>query len=198
MVRSFIRLFLFTLILATPVLAKGQTVGVKTNLLYWGTGTPNMGAEWGFNEKSSLDFQVSYNPWNIDGSDDNNKKIAHWMVRPEYRYWFCEKFMGHYVGAHAFYAQYNIAGHKIPLLLESDADQFRYKGDMYGIGISYGYHLILNRYFSLEFTLGVGYARMSYDKFQCVRCGDKLSEDTRNYFGPTRAGISLVYVFNKK
>ena len=45
----------------------------------------------------------------------------------------------------------------------------------------------------MEFQLGLGYNWIHYDKFECVRCGDKVGEGTANYLGPTKAAISLVY-----
>jgi len=197
MLKRIIQLFLVLTLISLSAPLQAQDFGIKTNLLYWGTATPNIGAEMAIGQKSTIDLQMGYNPWNLNGSETNNKKIAHWAIQPEYRYWFCEKFMGHFVGAHPFYAEYNISGYKIPLLLESSAKNHRYKGNMYGVGVSYGYQLALSRYFNMEFTLGVGYARMNYDKYACTRCGDKLGNESRNYLGPTRVGVSLMYIFNK-
>ncbi len=162
--------------------------------MYWATVTPNLGAEMALSPKSTVSLQGGYNPWKTNGTETDNKKLAHWVIRPEYRYWLCERFLGHYVGGHAFYGQYNISGHKIPLLLESGSEDYRYKGNIYGVGISYGYHWALTKHLNIEFTLGVGYGRMQYDKFMCVRCSEKLEKDSRNYFGPTNAGLSLVYI----
>ena len=63
-----------------------------------------------------------------------------------------------------------------------------------GAGFSYGYHWVLGRRFSMEFTLGFGYAFLSYDKTRCTDCRKKIGEGTSHYFGPTRAGVSLVYM----
>ncbi|MDC7180987.1 DUF3575 domain-containing protein, partial [Bacteroides cellulosilyticus] len=38
-----------------------------------------------------------------------------------------------------------------------------------------------------------GYARMEYDKYRCAGCGERMGHYKRNYFGPTRAGVSLIY-----
>lgn len=37
---------------------------------------------------------------------------------------------------------------------------YRYDGKIYGAGISYGYHWILKNRWSMEATIGAGYARL--------------------------------------
>ena len=69
-----------------------------------------------------------------------------------------------------------------------------YEGWFAGAGVSYGYHWILAPRFSLEFTLGVGYAYIDYQKNRCTDCVVKLDEGIKHYFGPTRAGITLVFM----
>ncbi len=69
-----------------------------------------------------------------------------------------------------------------------------FEGWLAGFGASYGYHLIMSPRFSMEFTIGVGYAYLKYDKTRCTDCKRKLGEEVSHYFGPTRAGLSLVYM----
>lgn len=71
-----------------------QDIAVKTNLLYWATSTPNIGFEFGLGKRTTLDLVGGYNPWTLN--KDDNKKIKHWMVMPEFRYWLCERFNGHF------------------------------------------------------------------------------------------------------
>lgn len=84
----------------------GQKVAVKTNLLYDATSTLNLGFEFGLSKKWTLDVSGNYNPWEFG----ENRKMKHWMVQPEMRYWLCEKFNGHFFGLHAHGAQYNWGG----------------------------------------------------------------------------------------
>ena len=69
-----------------------------------------------------------------------------------------------------------------------------FEGWFIGAGVSYGYHLIMSPRFSMEFTLGAGYAFLKYEKSRCTDCKRKLGDETTHYFGPTRAGISVVYM----
>ena len=69
-----------------------------------------------------------------------------------------------------------------------------FEGWFAGAGVSYGYHWILGPRFSMEFTIGVGYAYLDYEKNRCTDCKKKIGDATTHYFGPTRAGLSLVYM----
>ncbi|WP_295939152.1 DUF3575 domain-containing protein [uncultured Alistipes sp.] len=165
---------------------------LKTNLLYgFGMLTPNLAAEIGLGRRTTLEVSGSYNGWNLSGSLTDNKKIAHWIIRPEFRYWLCERFNGHFFGVHAFYAKYNVGDVKVPLLFEK---KYRYEGDAFGGGITYGYHLPLSKRWGLEFNVGVGVARLKYDRFPCAACSyDPEKGVTKTYFGPTRAGITVTF-----
>ena len=52
-----------------------------------------------------------------------------------------------------------------------------------GGGMSYGYQFILGRYWNLELNIGVGYARLKYDKYECRTCGEKVGTETKDYLG---------------
>jgi hypothetical protein len=69
-----------------------------------------------------------------------------------------------------------------------------YDGWLAGAGVSWGYHWVLSKRVSMEFTLGAGFAYLSYDKNRCTDCTTKIGEDNKLYFGPTRAGLSLIYM----
>ncbi len=168
------------------------TVAVKTNLLYGaGTLTPNLGAEVGLGRRTTLDLSVGYNPWNLHGSADDNRKLVHLLVEPELRYWLCERFNGHFFGAHALFAHYNVGGYDVPLLFER---QYRYEGHAYGGGVSYGYHWMWSARFGVEFELGAGVAQMRYYKYDCPKCGRYAGTYNKTYFGPTKAGITLIFM----
>ena len=126
-----------------------QDIAVKTNLLYWATSTPNIGFEFGLGKRTTLDLVGGYNPWTLN--KDDNKKIKHWMVMPEFRYWLCERFNGHFFGIHTGFAEYNISGVRIPFQNKS-TQEHRYEGWATGIGISYGYTWILGKRISVPDT----------------------------------------------
>ncbi|MCG4738691.1 DUF3575 domain-containing protein, partial [Bacteroides intestinalis] len=46
----------------------------------------------------------------------------------------------------------------------------------------------------IEASLGLGYARIIYEKYPCATCGTKQKDTSKNYVGPTKASVSLIYV----
>ena len=157
-----------------------QDVAVKTNGLYLAATTPNIGMEVALNQKWTLDFSGSYNPWTF--SDD--KKMRFYLIQPELRYWLCEKFEGHFAGVHLHGAQY-FGGFR----------DKRYDGYLAGGGITYGYDWILSPHWNLEAAIGIGYARLLYDKTPRIPCEKCRVSEHDNYYGPTKAVISLIYLF---
>ncbi|HHV86381.1 MAG TPA: DUF3575 domain-containing protein [Petrimonas sp.] len=195
MIRHLLILLVVLFAINIPAVCQDK-VAVKTNLLYGIPSlTPNLGIEFGLGQKTSFEVFGSYNAWNVKGSEINNQKLAHWFVGPEFRYWFCERFNGHFTGIHGLYGEYNISGHDIPVFFNGKIHkEYRYQGNMIGVGISYGYEMILSKRFNLEFEIGAGYNYLKYDQFECKKCGDKLSSEVENYFGPTKAAITLIYL----
>lgn len=170
---------------------QAQRVGVKTNLLYDATGSVNAGLEIGLAPKWTLDISGNYNAWDFG----RERKWRHILVQPEARYWFCERFNGHFIGLHAHWTKFNIGHVKMPFGLWKSTRHHRYEGDLWGGGFSYGYQWLLSRHWNLEAEIGVGYARVNYDKYPCASCGTRLDSGKKNYFGPTKLGLSLVYLF---
>lgn len=90
------RNILCILLVLTSLQVSAQSVSVKTNLIYDVSTTVNLGAEFDLSPKWTLDVSANYNGWTFS----ENKKWKHWLIQPEVRYWLCERFNGHFVGAH--------------------------------------------------------------------------------------------------
>lgn len=163
-----------------PLFVWGQKVAVKTNLAYWATTTMNIGGEFALAPRQTLDATISYNPFHFR----KNKKIMHWAVQPEWRYWPCRRLMGHFIGIHVHGGKYN-----------GGLKKYRYDGWFAGGGISYGYQWIIGKHWNLETGLGLGYAYLDYDKYLRQKCGKYIDSRHRNYWGPTKLSISLMYLF---
>ena len=199
---------------AAPGLA--QEAGVKTNVLGWATTTPNIGVEIGAGRTSTINLTGALNPWNFG----DEKHFRFWNVMPEYRYWFCEKFTGHFIGIHALGGQYNAKNFNFPLKaliisssvdpqqtpadaasgsdgwpdLTSDLNKGRHAEGWYvGGGITYCYQWMLARHWNLEASIGVGYA---YSKMTFYgRCNKEIDHRQLHYVGPTHASLSFMYMF---
>ena len=173
-----------------------QEVAVKSNLLSDAALSPNLGIEIGLAPKWTLDVSGQGNFWTLS----HNRRWKHWLLQPEVRYWFCDRFAGHFVGAHLLGGQYNVGGLDIPFsFLGTDFRKIkdtRYQGWFGGLGVAYGYAWAMSEHWNLEAELGLGWTYTRYDRFRCAGCGKKIESDKpHNYFGVTKAAINLVYVF---
>ena len=183
--------------LLTSLGASAQNdVAIKTNVLYDLTATVNAGMEVGLAPRWTIDLSGNFNAWNLS----ENQRWKHYLVQPEARYWFCDRFMGHFLGIHAHGGQYNVGGLKNNIsFLGTDLSKLtdnRYQGWFAGGGIAYGYAFVLGRHWNLELELGVGYAYSKYDSFECAGCGRKVETGlTHHYVGPTKLALNLVYLF---
>ena len=104
------KLLLISLLLITTIFTRAQVVAVKTNLLYDATTTINLGLEFGLSHQWTLDVSGSVNPWMFS----NHRQFRIWMAQPEIRYWFCEKFNGHFIGLHAMGGLFNVGNVELP------------------------------------------------------------------------------------
>ena len=172
-----------------------RETALKTNLLYDATATVNIGLEQAIAPKWSIDLSGNLNAWNMhDGA-----RWKHWLVQPEARYWFCQALDGHFLAAHLVGGQYNVGSWSDGGLWNIKSAKLannRYQGWFVGAGIGYGYSWMLAKHWNLEAEIAVGYAYSRYDRFECEECGREIeSKRNHHYVGPTKAAISLVYVF---
>lgn len=171
---------------------RGSTVGIKTNIPYWGVmETFNAGVEFRLARHWSLDVEAGLNPF--DGKKDDGsygKSLKHLRLHPELRYWFCETSYKHFIGLHIPYLLYNVSDIK---LLGTEGE--RHQGWGAGVGVSYGYSFLLSKHWNLEATVGVGYLYLESEKYPCTNCGRRQGYEKKHYFGPTQAAINLIYQF---
>ncbi|MBQ2143145.1 MAG: DUF3575 domain-containing protein [Alistipes sp.] len=174
---------------------RAQDWAIKSNVLYDATATINLGVEIGLAPKWTLDISGNLNAW----SKDEQTRWKHWLVQPEARYWFCDRFSRHFIGAHAIGGAFNLGGINNNLsFLGTDFSvlkEKRYQGYAYGGGIAYGFAFMLSEHINLELEAGFGYMYLDYDIYECGNCGRRIDEDTHHYIGPTKAAINLVFLF---
>ena len=184
-------LVVILMMLSSSFIIYCQNVSVKTNVLYDALLTPTLGAEVGISRKSSLDLMVAFAPFNYGG----DKTYKHILVQPEYRWWFCEAFAGSFIGIHGHWGAFNEGGYKLPFNLVQSLENSRYQGQLAGAGVSYGYQWLLGKHWGLELEIGVGYAYIWYKSYECGNCGNEKGNHHKNYFGPTKAALNIIYQF---
>ena len=175
--------------------SSAQEWALKSNLLYDATTTINLGFETALAEKWTFDLSGNWNPFQFE----DNMKWKHWLIQPEFRYWTCRKFGGHFFAAHLLGGQYNFGNiDGLPNFLGSDLSQLadhRYEGWYAGAGVGYGYAWMLGKHWNLEAEIGVGAAYTNFEKYECPKCGKLVGTDDHIYYGLTKLAINLVFLF---
>lgn len=186
-------LSLTILLLLAGAEARAQRVALKTNAVHWAAlGSPNASLELALGPKVTLDLYGGGNLWKYR----KPLEVRHWLLQPELRYWLCEAFNGTFIGLHGHYGEYNLGGIPGAPGRLRPLREYRYEGYFYGAGLSLGHQWILSDSWSLEGSLGAGWAHSPYKRHACTECGPLLSEGSYDYFGLTRALVSLTYFFN--
>ena len=163
------------------------TLAVRTNLLYDAMLLPTIGVEWRVNSNLGIKLDGSLSWWG--GNTGKVQKM--WLLNPEVR-WYLLDSKRFYAGVSGSYGEYNIYKYPLGNLLKDDTG---YQGTLWNVGLTVGYQLCLSRQFSVDFNLGLGYTRSEYDSFGMtdkVRVYKERGK-TKNFWGPTQAGISLVW-----
>lgn len=195
------RFSLFVILLTYIIPAMGQ-LAVKSNLLYDATTTPNIGAEYAVGFRNTVNLTYGLNPWS-HGEGASRKMAKHWVLMPEYRWWLCSAFSGHFVGIHAMGGEFNASNVNLPLPgvffggdnIRSGVRHRRYEGKYLGAGVTYGFQYVLTGHWNIEAEIGAGYDHVWYDQYACGDCGSRQDSGGSNYIGLTKLGISLLYIF---
>lgn len=190
------------LLLLLPIHGKGQTdsvvsirqpiyqrLSISTNLLTDAVLAPGIGAELRLADQLSLAAHAATN-WFAASPLYHNARFTYTDI--EARYWIATQpadvmRRGHHLGLYSGIYRYDF--------------YFNHKGDQanlnWGVGVSYGYTLSLNKIFSLDFTLGLGYVGGSYKTYEYVDDAYEhyvwTADKKRRYVGPSKAEISLIW-----
>ncbi len=165
---------------------------VRTNVLYDALLLPTLGVEWRLDENVGIRLDGSLSWW----GGNHGKVQKMWLVNPEVRRYLLDK-KRFYVGVSGSYGEYNIYKYMLGGIVSKDAG---YQGKLWNAGLTVGYQLYLSRDFSVDFNLGLGYTRSEYDSFGMTD-GVRVHKErnrTKNLWGPTQAGISLVWTIGRK
>jgi hypothetical protein len=170
-------------------------IAVRTNLLYDGFLLPTLGVEWRATRDIGVKVDGSLSYWG-DASDRGGSRNRTWFVSPEVR-WYLLDSKRFYVGMGANVGQYNIYKGTLGWMFSKERG---YQGSLWNVGVTVGYQVYLSRSFSLDFNIGLGYTSSKYDSF-AVENGVRVSKSrgvSKSLWGPTQAGINLVWTIGGK
>lgn len=160
---------------------------IKSNALYLAAGVTNIGGEYAFHPHWSVDLPLVYSPYTLA----RTYRMRFLYIQPEARYWLDRPMKGHFFGVHLHAGVFNVS--------LDDKNRYQSEKGFHGAGISYGYAMPLSRRWSMEFTVGVGYAFTRYCTYYNVPNGLRYEKDRPyNYWGLTKLGLNFVYRFGDK
>jgi hypothetical protein len=169
-------------------------LAVKTNLLYDAMLLPNLTAEVWLGNRWSLAVEGSWSWWSF-----GNPVQEQWVHRiqtagAELRYWVKSPYPlhGHALGAYGMSGNYDMR-----LFPRNEHSKGELSYGSWSAGLSYAYSMPIARKLNLEFGFALGYVEGKYYKYDyCMRHQEwnKRAAYNRHYFGPTRIGISLVWL----
>lgn len=160
---------------------------IKSNALYLAAGVTNIGGEYAFHPHWSVDLPLVYSPYTIA----RTYRMRFLYIQPEARYWLDRPMKGHFFGVHLHAGVFNVS--------LDNKNRYQSEKGFHGAGISYGYAMPLSRRWSMEFTVGVGYAFTKYCTYYNVPNGIRYEKDIPyHYWGLTKLGLNFVYRFGDK
>lgn len=163
-------------------------------MLYDAALTPNIGAGINVADRITVSADWMYARWG------NHDKRRYWRIYGgdiEVRYRIGPRsdgspLGGHYVGVYGSVACYDFQAGLSHTGIMSD----KYN---YATGLSYTYSLPISARFNIDLSLGIGYLWGTYKKHSPIDdCDVWLSTHKMGWFGPTRAGISLVWLIGSR
>lgn len=160
---------------------------IKSNALYLAAGVTNICGEYAFHPHWSVDLPLVYSPYTLA----RTYRMRFLYIQPEARYWLDRPMKGHFFGVHLHAGVFNVS--------LDNKNRYQSEKGFHGAGISYGYAMPLSRRWSMEFTVGVGYAFTRYCTYYNVPNGLRYEKDRPyNYWGLTKLGLNFVYRFGDK
>lgn len=163
---------------------------LTTNMLYDAALTPNIGAGLCVTDRITVLADWMYARWS------NRDKRRYWRIYGgdiEARYRIGRQkasspLAGHHVGVYYSMACYDFQAGRSHRGVLSDKWN-------YAVGMSYTYSMPITTRLNIDFSLGVGYLWGIYKRHTPIDdCDVWLSTHKLGWFGPTRAGVSLVWL----
>lgn len=174
-------------------------MALKTNMLYDVLAAPNIGAEFYLGKNLSIVGNWMYGWWKSD------KRAFYWRIYGgdvALRWWFGKAahekpLTGHHLGIYGSLLTYDF--------------ELGGRGYMGGVprgaiwdkcnnffGVEYGYSLPIAERWNIDFNVGVGHQGGVYQVYDAVD-GCYIYRETRrrNYWGPTKAEVSLVWLLGR-
>lgn len=182
-----------------PLIISKPLFAMKTNLLYDVLSAVNLEIEIPIGKQWSVAAEGIFPWWKASRADWTMQLLSgHASVK----YWFGDRdakevLTGWNIGLYGGVGKYDLQ------LFDKDGEQ----GDFFDAGLQAAYAHKIGKHFHMEYSLGVGYLQRDtkeYDKVNDTMYGDikvfrfPWKVERKQWFGPTFAKVSLVWLLNKK
>lgn len=174
-------LVMLTMLALTPIGVSAQRIALKTNALEYAIMEPNVAFEARLSQRLSIQLGVAACPVTKSIA---NVRITNFMVEPELRYWFNRPMARHFVALSFGAYDYSLRW-----------KDTHFMGDAVGAGVSYGYALVLNRHWNMEFELGVGLASLRAKKYYEGQIPPEQYNYSKITPAPVRLALNFSYIF---
>ena len=169
------------------VLDQNARVAISTNVAdYVYLLTPNADLQVAIGRQVTLQGGFKYNNWSWNYATETemkNRQQTYWFGA---RYWFWYTYSGWYASLAAQWQEYDRGG-----LFRKDAEA----GQAYGLVASGGYAMQINRWFNIDFGLGIWGGTTAYTLYACPYCGKKLEEGRKFFVLPNEVRLALQFIF---
>ena len=170
---------------------------LKNNLLYDAVLLPNLTAELYLGNKWSLAVEGAWSWWLFSKPKENEWFHRIQAAGLELRNWVCSPYplYGHAIGVYGMIGNYDVRAFTKD---ENTKGWLSYRS--WSAGITYAYSIPLSRHVNLELGIAFGYVGglyYTYDYCTVDEWWAQQAVSNRNYFGPTRAGVSLAWLIGK-
>lgn len=156
-------------------------MSLKTNLAYDVFAILNLAYECQVARHWTVELPVMWSLWDWKQS----RGVRTVAVQPAAKYWFSAPGKGNAIGVDFDLLWYNVRWND---------SRYQVAGrPAMGTSLLYAYTLNMGRGWKAEFSLGVGYVNTRYNTYYNIDNGALIETRTKNYFGPTKLGLTLVY-----
>lgn len=190
---------------ASPVYLKNKPYrnpSVRTNLFYWGSGTPNLGFEVPVSGHLSAGANFGFKPWDRFFSNDPNltapRRWRNLVVSPEIRWYPDTVTNGLFVAADGLYTHYNTGNVRFPLGLYKNVRDEYVQGNLFGGGLAVGYTWWLTGNLRLEVEAGAAFGWFSHDTYYINdRCQNCIVDHEKGTAIVPKLGLNLAWTFGQ-
>ena len=190
-------------------LAQSDTASVKTSRSFYMAAKSNMVYDALLVPNAGLEFYLG-NGFSIEA----NYMHAWWKSDPHKWYWRAygadlgirkyfgraakeKPLTGHHIGAYGQVLTYDFELGNMGIIGGVPGGMLKDEPN-YTVGIEYGYSIPVAKRLNIDFSIGVGYHwGVFYEYVPVDDCYVWQATKMRNYIGPTKVGISLVWLIGK-